>query len=919
MNRPILALAALVAAGIPASAHAATPTPLPTITRTLTADQAVKRSCLSVPATARRGVAISSYTTPMSGYVTARLSGAKAADWDLVAIDRASGTRMGSSQSFGSNEVVQAWTSARQQIAFVACRRSGSARTAKLAISFFDAVRPAHGPRVSVIRVFAGRDKLAGLDAAGLDVTESQGPGWADVLVAGADQLKVITAAGLRHVVRVADLDASVARSARATVRAGGPTVPSGRTAYRTYEEVQADLKKLADEHPTTVRPIVIGKTFQGRDIQGLEIAKDVKASDGRPTFFLMGAHHAREWPSEEIAMEYATLLANPGSDARVNRLLASERTVIVPVVNVDGFVSTRGLAQVDPYDNVLASQDETINGVSPISGDTAEAVAPPGGILAYRRKNCDGAVPNGAFPCELQWGVDNNRNYGNLWGGPGSSQDPTSQSFHGPAPRSEPETQAVWNFARTHQVTGLISLHTIAALVLRPPGLHDGGLSPDEQAMKVLGDKMADATGYTSQYSFQLYDTAGTTEDDTYAATGGYGYTIEIGPAGGTFHGDYSKYVIGQWNKGDVNGKTGMREALLLMGESVADPAQHAVLQGSAPAGAKLTLTRDFETATSPYCDLGVDPVLNVGSLPDALACPAGINDPQKLKDKLDSSTVVPADGRFSWHVNQSTRPFVGGGAVIRELSKTPTREQSYTSDGPGSQNEDREFVLAPGENPESIKIDLTWPTPEDYDLEVYKKAADGSVPATPLASSGSTPGTPEQVILSGDQISAGTYVLRVVAFLGASGTWDLKVGTYDVTEKVTTGHREAYTLSCAVGGKVVKTTQVTIDRGQTLDVNPCSTATPPAVQAITGGSSGSPSSPAAPANPAVTPAAGGKAKVTKAQLRKAKKACTSAKKAAKGKHGKQKAKAKARAKAACAKAAKVAKRYRAQQQSKA
>ena len=164
----------------------------------------------------------------------------------------------------------------------------------------------------------------------------------------------------------------------------------------------------------------------------------------------------------------------------------------MVPIVNVDGFTSSRGA--LDPADT---------------SGDPAdvlnlvEAVAPPGGSFAYRRKNCDGEIAGpDSLPCELAWGVDNNRNYGNLWGGPGSSSDVTSQSYHGPGPRSEPETQAVWNFARTHQVTFLMTLHTVAALVLRPPGLHDAGLAPDEARMKELGDAMGKAAGYTSQYS---------------------------------------------------------------------------------------------------------------------------------------------------------------------------------------------------------------------------------------------------------------------------------------------------------------------------------------------------------------------------------------------------------------------------------
>ncbi len=39
-----------------------------------------------------------------------------------------------------------------------------------------------------------------------------------------------------------------------------------------------------------------------------------------------------------------------------------------------------------------------------------------------------------------------------------------------------------------------------------------------------------------------------------------------------------YETGVVQQWEKGDTHGTGGMREALLLMGESVADPAHHAV-----------------------------------------------------------------------------------------------------------------------------------------------------------------------------------------------------------------------------------------------------------------------------------------------------------------------------------------------------
>src|SRR4051812_20651085 len=719
-----LALACLSLIAVPAAAQAASPATLPTLTKALKAPAAARHDCATT--NAPRGVTRARYVAPMSGFVTARLGSARG-DWDLIARDAATRNNLATSQGFGSNEVVQTWARAGQRIDFVACRRKGSDATAALRIAFVDVKPPSSSGTVSLVRLRGDAVKVEHLDKTGLDVTHERGRNFADVLVAGDAQRKLIADSGLDATTRVADMTAFGAASAararltaasalaaprrgaarpafgaagdRTDARGAAPgarsPLPSGRETYRTYADIQTELKALVEKHPDSVRPVVIGKTFQGRDIQGVEIADNVNADDGRPTFFLMGEHHAREWPSEEAAMEYATMLADPGAEARVAALRANERTVIVPVVNVDGFVTTRQDSAVDPNDNNPAGQDPNVH--------LGEAVAPPGGILAYRRKNCDGEFPDPNVPCELQWGIDNNRNYGNLWGGPGSSQDPTSQSFHGPGPRSEPETQAVWNYARTHQVTMLMTLHNVAALVLRPPGLHDGGKAPDENRMKEIGDAMGAATGYTSEYGFQLYDTAGTTEDDSYAATGGYGYTIEMGPSDGMFHEPYQQGVIDQWEHGDTGSNGGgLREALIIAGEAAANPAGHAVISGNAPKGATLRLSKSFDTKTSPYCALGVDPVVSVTALPDALSCPGGVQDPQTLHDTLDATTVVPASGKFAWHINQSTRPFVGGGAVIEKLDDTPSREDTFTGGGPDPANntptsgsEDREFTI--------------------------------------------------------------------------------------------------------------------------------------------------------------------------------------------------------------------------------
>ena len=164
-----------------------------------------------------------------------------------------------------------------------------------------------------------------------------------------------------------------------------------------------------------------------------------LREDDGRPVFLNLGAHHAREWPSAEFPMEFALELVTAHDDpghplhARVLALLGSVRVVIVPVVNVDGFLASRSFG-------TSALDDDDIATLPQIQAGTG----------AYRRKNCRPLDATEALmPCAMRGGsgVDLNRNYGYWWGGPGSVSSPTSSTYRGTAPFSEPETQAVHEF----------------------------------------------------------------------------------------------------------------------------------------------------------------------------------------------------------------------------------------------------------------------------------------------------------------------------------------------------------------------------------------------------------------------------------------------------------------------------------------
>lgn len=791
---PIIALVAVVAPAHALAASQAAPAVLPAVTKTLQAS--ADGDCASAV-----------YRAPMSGHLDVRLSGR--GDWDLVLRDSAR-RRVAASRAFGGREVIQVWVRAGERVVAEGCRRTAAGRRAGLAFRLVNAAPPTLPAGVpQLLRVHGTQEKLHALEDAGLDVTHGRGRDWADVIVSGTAQLAAVRRSTLPFTTRIADLSKSYgsARAAdrryAARVGAAGSPLPSGRTSYRTYEDVQSELKRLVADNPGLVRKVVFGRSYQGRELSGVEIGRNVDAVDGRPVYFVMSLHHAREWPSVEAAMEFAHLLVQQRGDARIAGILARERIVVLPLVNPDGYISSRTAA--DPGDS-LAGQDPNLTGL--------EAIAPPGGVFAYRRKNCDGELFGPQFPCELTWGVDPNRNYGTLWGGPGSSSDVTSQSYHGPAPRSEPEVRAVWDFVRTHHVTMLMTIHNVAALVLRPPGLKGAGLAPDEPRMKAIGDAMGDAAGYASQYGFQLYDTAGTTEDDTYAATGGYGYTIEMGPPNGNFHMPYETGVVEEWTGANAHskGRGGLREAMLIAAEAAADGAHHAVLRGTAPAGSVLRLHKKFETTTSPYCEKGVETIVDTG-LPRL--CLTGERPPLTLQDEQDTTTTVPASGKFKWQIGPSTRPFVGGGAVLETLTDVQPPVATFRG-APGAPTGvvDHEFALPAGEI-EKLRITLTATLPEDYDIEVYRKEPDGTL--TSVGTSGNIPGAAEEVVL--DRPKPAAYVVRVNYYAAVTGSYEVQVTRVTVKREVTTGRKEAYTLTCErPDGAVLQRHSLVIDRGQRL-----------------------------------------------------------------------------------------------------
>ncbi|MBI1859749.1 MAG: zinc carboxypeptidase [Deltaproteobacteria bacterium] len=276
---------------------------------------------------------------------------------------------------------------------------------------------------------------------------------------------------------------------------------PEADKEYHTYAQTNDELDALVKEFPGLVQKVTIGKSLEGRAMNGVRISSS-SLQDSLPTAIFVGCHHAREHLSVEVPLRLARhLAANYSKDGRIKGLLDSREVWIVPMVNPDG-----------------AEYDIST------------------GSYKWWRKN---RKNNG----NSTYGVDLNRNYGAYWGGEGSSGSPSSDTYRGTSAFSEPETQAVRDFVRARKhATVLLTFHTFSELILWPWGYRDESISDekDRNVFETMGKKMATWNHYTPEKSSELYLTSGDTTDWAYDELKIFAFTFELSPSslgGGGFY----------------------------------------------------------------------------------------------------------------------------------------------------------------------------------------------------------------------------------------------------------------------------------------------------------------------------------------------------------------------------------------------
>jgi murein tripeptide amidase MpaA len=249
---------------------------------------------------------------------------------------------------------------------------------------------------------------------------------------------------------------------------------------YFTLNEIYSRLDSMYARYPNIITPkFQIGTSIENRPIYAVKISDNPNNNEDEPQVHINSLIHARE-PAAMMAVMYYMyyLLENYGTDAEVTYLVNNREIYFVPVINPDGYEHNRST---NP------------NG---------------GGMWRKNRRNNGGS-----------FGVDLNRNFGYMWGlnNVGSSGTPSSETYRGTAPFSEPETQAIRNFCNLKNFKTALNYHTYSNLLLYPWG-YTNQPTPDNDLFVEFSTDMVAFNGYQNgQPPVILYEVNGAADDWMY------------------------------------------------------------------------------------------------------------------------------------------------------------------------------------------------------------------------------------------------------------------------------------------------------------------------------------------------------------------------------------------------------------------
>jgi zinc carboxypeptidase len=348
-------------------------------------------------------------------------------------------------------------------------------------------------------RATVSQDVYRGLLAKGTDVAA------ATDVARGVRLQMVLTPRQVRALrdqgVKVAPIRNSKGQTAR---QAAAAQMSGGFNVWRDYDGadgIRAYLYDLAKRNPQLVKLEVLGHTGQGREIIAVKVtqaANDVP--DGsRHAVLYTSTQHAREWISTEVNRRLLAYFITQwrANDKAIKNLLKQDELWFVLVANPDGYQYT---------------------------------FQSPGTRLW--RKNLRDNNSNGTT--EVGDGVDPNRNYPEhfMYDEEGSSSVQSSDTYRGPGPASEPETQAIIGLYDRVDFAFHVNWHSAGQWLLYAEGWQIGAPTADDPIYVALSgnlDNPAIPDFQPGISSDVLYVTNGETTDYAHVQRGTLAWTPEL------------------------------------------------------------------------------------------------------------------------------------------------------------------------------------------------------------------------------------------------------------------------------------------------------------------------------------------------------------------------------------------------------
>ncbi|HEV8572174.1 MAG TPA: M14 family zinc carboxypeptidase [Actinomycetota bacterium] len=274
----------------------------------------------------------------------------------------------------------------------------------------------------------------------------------------------------------------------------------NGFEVFRPYDGpngIEAEIRRVARRFPQIAQLHVLGQTHEGRDILAIRMTQGVRdvPLHSRPAILYQATTHAREWISTEVARRLMWWYINRfPNNKTVHNILKNTELWFVLVVNPDGYQFT--------FDEERLWRKN------------------------LRDNNEDGDITAGD-------GVDVNRNYPEHWNydEEGSSSQLSSETYRGPAPASEPETQADMSIYDMADLKFAISYHSFGQLLLYTQGWQFNTPSADDPIYVALTGTDDDPAieGFNPGVGADLYITNGEYTDWSHAEEGVLAWTPEL------------------------------------------------------------------------------------------------------------------------------------------------------------------------------------------------------------------------------------------------------------------------------------------------------------------------------------------------------------------------------------------------------